>query len=185
MEENCAFCGELQEDCLCNHHFLLDDLRALFSYTAPVNHWISSLKYRRNFLSGRLLKQLVSEWTEENRNWIDQYDHIEFIPHHWRTQLFRGFNQVAFLYSDILPKSMIHALTKKRRSPHQAAMNLLQRNRLEKSQSFSLKGDFTDMKVLIVDDVCSTGNTLKTTAKLFRDKGSTRVDGLVIARNLT
>lgn len=184
-DELCSFCGENENSCFCAEEFGLSDLKALFHYSYPINQWITSLKYHRNFLSGRLLKQLLTEWIIDNHTWLSGFDHIEPVPQSLLTTISRGFNQVDFLFSDILKGQMKQLLKKSFTIKHQAARNRIERFANAGKTGFSLNDtEIEGQSILLLDDVCSTGTTLQAAANLFRDAGAKEVCAVVLARNV-
>ncbi|MEF1308707.1 phosphoribosyltransferase family protein [Vibrio mytili] len=110
---------------------------------------------------------------------------ITSVPLHWRRYLQRGFNQ-----SDVLARHLAKHLNGEfdssifRRVKHSAS----QRGRKKSSREQSLKGVFvlnkkpTSSHVAIVDDVVTTGSTIRQLCYLLLEVGVERIDIYCICR---
>lgn len=113
-----------------------------------------------------------------------QFDAVVAVPLHRRRFLERGFNQ-AELIADAVAEDLglptAHGcLTRVRYRPAQVDLSAIQRRR-------NVVGAFSALapvppRVLLVDDVASTGSTLQAAAKALRAAGTKEVWGLVVAR---
>lgn len=109
------------------------------------------------------------------------------VPLAKKRQKWRGFNQAEEMSIDLAASLKIpvfkQLLIKTKETPEQ--VSLAGPNRKENLQgAFSLKNSFLikNEKVLLVDDVYTTGATLKECARLLREAGAKKVVGLVLAR---
>lgn len=133
-------------------------------------------------MAGRLLQQFIELWFAKNPEKTADCDIIVPVPIHFLTLLKRGFNQTVFLIRKQGRLQVdISAVRKIRWTQHQAGKSKTEREK-------SLKGTFTSAKslkgkrVLLFDDVCTTGTTLSTIAKELKAAGAARVDVLVLSR---
>ncbi len=119
---------------------------------------------------------------------LDQYDYIIPIPLHWRRQNWRGYNQALLLAKSVskeIDVPILEPLKRVRYTKTQTKRNRWQRKRAMK-QVFSLKKGFSTelsgLKVLIVDDVCTTGATAYSCGDVLNNAGVIEIDLLTIAQ---
>jgi len=118
-----------------------------------------------------------------------QIDRIVPIPQHWRQRLFRHFNP-AWLIAAELSAALhapcdIHILRKSRRTRPQKRVSVTQRFDNQK-QSCSVRDAHVirNQRILIVDDVLTTGATCSEAAKMLLKAGAAECHVAVIARVL-
>lgn len=111
------------------------------------------------------------------------------IPLHWARQWRRGFNQadvLAEIYSDKTGIVMKSLLTRSRHTAYQAQLSRKGRLvNLDKAFALSdnyAKQDFKGKHLILVDDVCTTGQTLVHAAKPLQALGPASISAIVIAR---
>jgi ComF family protein len=109
------------------------------------------------------------------------------IPMHWTRRLVRGVNSAELLAAGVakalnLPLAA-RALVRTRRTKKLAELSRAERKRAL-HDAFALKRgcDFRDARVLLIDDVLTTGTTCDTAAKALRREGAAGVFVAVIAR---
>jgi len=118
---------------------------------------------------------------------LEQYDFIVPIPLHWRRKNSRGYNQ-AKLLAVVVSKSkgipILEPLKRIRYTNTQTKRNRWQR-KVAMKQVFAIRkkySDLTNKKILIVDDVCTTGATAYSCGELLRQAGACEVDLLTLAQ---
>jgi ComF family protein len=115
-----------------------------------------------------------------------QFDMLVPMPLHWRRQRERGFNQAELLAEQLAPLSGLPVVTAVRRvkhTPRQAGLTGKQRRA-------NVKGAFTVPKpalvrgkrVLLVDDVLTTGASANSCAQALKEAGASTVAILALAR---
>lgn len=99
------------------------------------------------------------------------------VPMHWRRWLARGFNQSEILAHWISQKngwSFCDHLKKMRHTPAQSSLR--QKDRLNNLKHvFGWRGTIPPKNVLLVDDVFTTGNTLKRCTEALKSVGCEKV----------
>ena len=113
-------------------------------------------------------------------------DMIVPVPLHWRRRLWRGYNQCELLARPLesrLCVPVVSALEKSRHTETQATSTPAQR-RSNLTGAFVLaeRGIVKDKRVLLVDDVLTTGATVMTCSALLRRGGAKSVTVLTLAR---
>ncbi|MBQ9367685.1 MAG: ComF family protein [Victivallales bacterium] len=155
-------------------------------YYGSVREAIHRYKYREKvyflpFLAGRM----ADEWLKMAPG--VQVDAVTYIPLHWMRHLQRGYNQ-----SEMLAKYLAHrlgvpcirALRRTRKTSQQAALD--QAARLANiRRAFAPVGGETllGMRLLLVDDVFTTGATLGEATKTLLKAGVSEVSVITAARD--
>jgi ComF family protein len=105
--------------------------------------------------------------------------------HPWR-RLRRGFNQAAAIgaaLAAVLDRPQVQALRRRRRTP---ALYRVERRRraaaLERAFMVRRPDQVAGRPVLLVDDIRTTGATLRAAAAALREAGAARVEAAVVAR---
>ena len=107
------------------------------------------------------------------------------VPLHWTRLWARGYNQAGWLAQAIAWR--IHkpyaplAVLRKRRTPSQNGLSSVGRTRNVEG-AFAVAQDVTGKRILLVDDVYTTGATLNACAKVLMKAGAASVDGVAMAR---
>lgn len=112
------------------------------------------------------------------------FDAIVPMPLHWRKRWARGFNQSALLAREISRRWNVpvrHAVRRTRATPPQAGLTNAKR-RLNVSGVFQAETRLDGMRVLLVDDVLTTGATAAACARALKRAGASRVAVLALAR---
>ena len=111
-------------------------------------------------------------------------DVIAPVPLHGRRERERGYNQSSLLAREVSRRAGIgsaQALRRTRDTPSQTAMSIEERRR-NVDGAFECAGDVRGRRVLLVDDVVTTGATMSACAATLKAAGATRVWGLAFAR---
>jgi ComF family protein len=116
-----------------------------------------------------------------------QFDLVIAMPMHWRKQWERGFNQARLLAEPVakrygLPLTGRH-LRRTRYTKPQAGLNEAQRrNNLKNSFRVNRQEQVAGQRVLLIDDVFTTGATLRAAAEVLKAAGALHVSALTLAR---
>jgi len=115
-----------------------------------------------------------------------QVDMIVPVPLHWRRRLERGFNQCELLARPLesrLRVPLVRALGKSRHTETQASSTPAERrSNLTGAFVLSRPGVVEGKRVLLVDDVLTTGATVMTCSTVLRRGGAKSVTVLTLAR---
>ncbi len=172
----CRFCEPLAE-----RH---PGTGAVFEYGGPVAAAIGRFKYEGRSELGCVLGMRM---VQEARIWMGGVDGVVPVPLHWRRRRARGYDQAALLAKPIARALRVPILFRRlrriRNTPRQATLPRADRLRNVKGafQSRALVGS---PRVLLVDDVRTTGATLAAAAEALRVAGAGDVKTLVLAVRL-
>jgi ComF family protein len=114
------------------------------------------------------------------------FDFIVPVPMHWARRFSRGYNQAELLSRELARRTAIPAaelLTRKRRTPPQAQLTGAQRRRnLAGAFALARGSHVKGKKILLVDDVFTTGSTVNACAIALKRAGAAHVSVLTLAR---
>lgn len=151
-------------------------------YEGPLRKLIHEFKYGSvDVLAGPLGELMVRALPLDL-----QVDMIVPVPLHWRRRLWRGFNQCELLARPLesrLRVPVVRAIRKSRHTETQASSTPAER-RSNLTGAFVLagKGIVEGKRVLLVDDVLTTGATAAMCGALLRRGGAKSVTVLTLAR---
>ena len=156
---------------------IVDELRAFYSYENSAAELVKALKYRRET---SLVKFMANEMHDLFFAWDPEIDLITPVPIHRSRLSWRGFNQ-AELLCDRLPKHLMgDDLVRIKRTSPQVKLTPEQRSK-NLVGAFKCPTDIIGKRVILVDDVFTTGATAAECARALKDAGATWVGVLVFA----
>lgn len=152
------------------------------SFEGPLQKLIHLYKYGKIESLAHPLGRLLIEALPS----CEPVDVVIAMPMHWRKQWERGFNQAELLAGPVarhLGASLRTNLQRTRYTKPQAGLS-------EAERQANLKGSFrvkrpegvSGKRILLIDDVFTTGATLRVAAAALKDAGAARVAALTLAR---
>jgi ComF family protein len=159
-----------------------DTVYSFGSYEGALRKLIHVFKYGKvETLARPLSRFLLKALPLESR-----YDLVIAMPMHWRKRWQRGFNQAELLAIPVARRLHLKLSTNLRRTKFtkaQAGLSEAQRRENLKN-SFSVKrpDQVAGRRVLVIDDVFTTGATLRATAQALKAAGAAHVSALTLAR---
>jgi ComF family protein len=159
--------------------------QAIFVYKEPVTKVIHSFKYHRStscLATFYALKSSLAHLKEDTG-----VDLVIPVPLHKKRLRHRGFNQAQVLASCLFPKQKHkinpHILIRTTDTPLQTNLSGKARRRnLKKAFSVKNPAVVKGKKIMLVDDVFTTGTTLNECARTLRKAGAKDVQALTLAR---
>ena len=152
-------------------------------YQAPIKSIILAKRYS-NDLASRQLGELIWDKTFVRNV---EFDFIVPVPLHWSRRAWRGFNQaenIAKILSKKSRKPVVNLLRRNKRTKYQSELHLKQRYDNVKDV-FVLSGKeelYQGKKILIVDDLMTTGSTLKAVSRALLSLKPASLTAVVAAR---
>lgn len=194
----CEVCGgplpglarEEEEPLLCplcqEKTYAFDRARSFALYKDVVVRAILLLKFEQIEPLGEWFSEQLADMVNAGGEWLSA-DVVVPVPLHREREKDRGYNQAALLS---------RPLAKRLRLPHKTVLLMRTRARPEKQilsleeRWESVRGAFAtrpgsqvdNLRVLLVDDVLTTGATLDACARALRKAGAKSVVGLTVAR---
>lgn len=170
-----------------------DACLAVWSYRDPIDSVLMALKFRRlQYLAPPLGRYAATHFAPR----LTHIDGVVPVPLHWRRRWRRGFDQAELLARSVaktLGCPLRHALRRRRATGAQSRRSRRHRE-TNVREAFSLKSGFVtgrgslrdqhvlDQHILLVDDVMTTGATLKAAADALKPARPASVTALTMAR---
>ncbi len=182
----CRQCGrpDLESPChLCRQFPLtIDGMRAVAYFEGALRQAIHAFKYQRRVDLAPLWGEMLAVYARAESI---SYDVIIPIPLHRERERARGYNQAALLARALAaPRTAIiweDALTRTRATRPQMELDAAER-RANVRDAFAASARVRAHRVLLIDDVCTTGATMEACSVALKNQGAQSVWGLALAR---
>lgn len=177
--EGSALCGPCRQE-----ETVFDRLRSFGAYDGELQKLIVLLKYNgirplAVTLAG-WLALLLSQHPE-----LKEVDAIVPVPLHARRQRARGFNQAELVAREVSRWTGLPVeadwLRRLKDTPSQTGLTPRQRQENVRG-AFEANAKLDSGRILLLDDVCTTGATLNACARALRQAGAARVGAITVAR---
>ena len=152
--------------------------RFAMKYASPAGALVKLLKYGGVKRCAPELVRLMQPAIDDIP--MDGYDCIVPVPLHREREWERGFNQALLLAEGISERTGIPVdteLKRLKRTRRQARVRYNGRGDNVKD-AFGTKADFTGMRILLVDDIITSGSTLNACSRALKKAGASRVDAV-------
>lgn len=184
----CARCGSpAEESCICADSGPggFDAARSAFVWAGPIRGLVLSLKYSRRWELARPMGTVMAAtWRQSG---LPVPDVVTCVPLGWRRYLSRGYNQAGLLAAGfaraIAAPASVNVLT--RGGSFASTRGASRATRIEQvSGAFGIgrHASVSGMRVVLVDDVLTTGATAGECARVLKSAGAARVDVVTFAR---
>ena len=195
---NCLNCGEELDDIgickicedkmeYCTNTKIIDDVKyySISYYGYAIKKLILDFKYKSDFNCGEYLGKLVVK----KFNQIDkEFDYITCVPSSKKKLKERGFNQCEFLANYLSENKnipYIKSLKKINNIKEQKFLSAKEREENIKNAFFLIDNKkFIDKKILLIDDVITTGFTIEECIKELKKIQGIDLTVMVIAESL-
>ena len=193
-ENYCIICKE--EDCfgICNtckksikviEEAYQDEIISYGYYGGVLKELILKFKYKDNFTAGDILTEILEEYIIKNLNYKEYI--ITYIPISKKSKKVRGFNQCEYIAKKIARDLSIEAfevLIKAKETKEQKKLNKDERFENIKDAFQIKKGiKIKNKKIILIDDVTTTGATLKEAYKLLKKFNFNDIKLLTLAKS--
>lgn len=191
MPPVCPLCGRprsgglLCPDCI-RWQANINGIRSPFRFEGVIQQAIYSLKYRNLRAIAPLLASMLHGYLTRNPL---PGDVLVPVPLHKARLRERGYNQSALVAKELgkltgLPVDD-NCLVKFRKSSPQAKTASVEERKANVAHAFACRSNrLLDKKVILVDDVSTSGATLDSCAGVLKEAGAKSVWGLTLAREI-
>lgn len=160
---------------------------AIGKYDKGLKDLIHELKYQNDFAALPYIYTVLDRLDDEWQQFFADFDYVIPVPLHAEKLKQRGFNQVNRIFSPWTKAHGLHyadILIRTKKTKSQYSLNPSERS-INLHAAFALKKDISvvNAKCLLLDDIFTTGSTLKNCAKVLKEHGAHSVSGLVLASN--
>lgn len=188
--KTCKRCGvgiDGEEDYCGNCAFdkvYFDKSYAVFSYEGVIQHVILEMKFNNKGKYAKVFARYLAFMAVKNKLGFDM---VCYPPMSAKSKRVRHYNQSELLaeyFCDILDKSgcCVEALVKVKETERQEQLNKQERKvNLVGSYKLNKEINVKGKRVLIIDDVKTTGATLNECAKVLKRAGAASVVGLTVS----
>jgi ComF family protein len=155
--------------------------RPAFDYVFPVDVLVQAFKYRHRLMLADFFAAALASLP------VADIDLIVPMPLHPRRLAERGFNQAVEMARPLARALGIaleaDSVVRVRDTPAQASLDHDARL-INMRGAFACRRRFDGLRVMVVDDVMTTGASLDALARCLKASGAARVDNLVVARTV-
>ena len=199
----CVMCGKEAKNWICpkckillreelKFKTIVNNYRTIYFlgfYEKRIKKLILDFKFKEKSYIGKVFPYLFLlnvEWKENFR----KYDFIIPVPMFKKSKRLRGYNQSEILAKDLSTKLKVQyqkdILCKIKNNRKQSTLSIHQREENVKNvYQIKKKEIINNKKILLIDDIYTTGNTVKSCIKELEISGAKEVDVLVIAKTKT
>ncbi len=183
----CRICAEPNVRSLCRWCSdvapAFDGLRAPYLMEGALREAVHALKYRGIRAAASQLAELLADFLKSHSIPGEELVPVSLHPRRLRE---RGYNQSALLAKELSKRTGLSVnegcLTRIKDSPPQVKSASRQQRQENVSDGFQCKDDMTGRRIILVDDVATTGSTLSACASALKEAGAASVWALVLAR---
>jgi ComF family protein len=170
----CRICQESQAN--------FDAAYSFGGYAGPLQKLIQLFKYGKVESLAEPLSRLLLQSLPFGQN----FDMVMAMPMHWRKQWERGFNQAELLAEPVARRYGLKLSRHLRRTRYtQAQAGLSEKERqanLRNSLTVKRRAEVVGKRILLIDDVFTTGASLRAAAAALKASGASVVTSLTLAR---
>lgn len=186
-DSSCIICGKTDEDILCNECknsiTSCEDELCIGYYRGVLKELILNFKYKNDFSSGDVLIKLV----EERLKYIDEDYYLTYIPIGKKSLKERGFNQCEYVAKELAFRNKLQVMETIIKIKETKVQKSLKKEERQKNLigAFSLKDKtlVKGKKFILIDDVVTTGATLKEGIKILKEGGAKEIKVLTLAKS--
>lgn len=146
---------------------------SIYVYNDFLKELIGKFKFRGDY-------ELVKAFSKPLRERVSSYDYLVPIPLSSERQFERGFNQSEALIREA-GFEPTHLL-KRKHSEKQSKKSRSERIHIEQVFDLIEKANYNEKTILLIDDIYTTGSTLRHAAKILIKAGANSVSSLTLAR---
>ena len=203
----CTICGKYSIDYLCEsckrrikkyerfcyiekkikNKLYCDKIYYCYDYKGFIRKILIDYKFHgKNYLCNYFAKMLLN--CKKTYGFFSFYDIIIPVPMSKQKQLVRGYNQTILITDIVAQKTKIlngkNCIKKIKETSTQSLLNAIQRKENVKD-AFEISGlyNFSNKKIILFDDIYTTGATVNEISRLIKQNGAKEVLVLVLAKD--
>jgi ComF family protein len=179
QSEHAGDCRECRDR---NNHFSF--VRPAGVYEGALKEMIHYMKFNNKKGAARMLASFMQEKLDPGV--FEGVDMLVPAPLSKRSMAERGYNQtenVAVYISKAVKIPVVKAVVKVKDTPPQNKLDRKERMKNLKG-AFEVKADVAGKRIVVVDDVFTTGSTINEIAKALIEAGAEEVRGITAARSI-
>lgn len=185
-EARCSVCSRPSEEVICSdcqkwrsikNEDVLTKNHSVFYYNTEIQEMIAKWKYRGDYCLGVIFKEAFVQSFAATFGTLEQNSIVVPIPLSEERLMERGFNQASML-ADFLPVEKEEVLSRIH-GEKQSKKNRIER--ITTRNPFSLNKT-VKKTVILVDDIYTTGTTLRHAARLLKEAGCPSVYAFTLVR---
>ena len=163
----------------------IDGIRSPFRFDGVIRKAVHELKYRNLRAMAGQLASLLFHYLETNPITGDL---LVPVPLHSRRLRERGYNQSSLIAKELSKLTLLPVtegcLTRVKNNPPQARTTSADQRQLNVADAFACTDQrLHGKRVILIDDVCTSGATLEACATALKSAGASSVWGLTLARD--
>ena len=174
--------GEVCGQCL-THPPLFTRTIAAFGYAFPLDKLIQAMKYGEQLALAHTFSRKLAQRVDKNA----LPDFVMPMPLHPEKLRERGFNQSLLIAATLARELNLPLLAndcqRVRNTPPQSALRWQERDKNVRN-AFRCDVDLTGKRIVMVDDVMTSGASLNALAEALSKQGATEISAWVVARTL-
>jgi competence protein ComFC len=154
-------------------------------YKGPIVDLIHLFKYKNHDYLGPWLAQLLISQLSKTGQQLKGFDLITYVPLHKESLKTRGYNQSRILAKELSKHFQIplvdDIIIEVKSKKSQTAVERKDRQS-NISGIFQAAENISGKKIIIVDDIFTTGSTLSECAKVLKEAGAKNIIGITLAK---
>lgn len=188
-EGTCPVCGSENKEFPCEvcaeGNFEFDSARSVFHFTGAVKELIHILKYEGYVSPAGYFALPIAEMIDSEPDFKD-HDYICAVPLHRVRKRERGYNQsdlIAFAVAALTNLPYVNPIRRKINTFSQTLLSREHRiQNLNGAFTVKDKNQVQGKKIILIDDVFTTGSTLNEIAKTLHCAGADKISAITVAR---
>lgn len=200
----CGICGEICKDSLCkkcaieikkyeinlinkNKKMYFNESMHIFKYNEIIRQRLIEYKFQDKSYMYKTFAKIILK-NKKVCGFLEKYDIIIPVPIHKKRRLKRGYNQTELIAKEICKDISLElktdVLIKQKNIIAQSELNKNERKQNIKN-AFEIKSinEIIDKKILLFDDIYTTGSTVNECSRILRKAGAKQVGVLTIAKD--
>lgn len=162
----------------------LEQVRRLGTFEGPIQRLVHQMKYRSRWTLGEFLADRLFEQPGV-ATLLQECDCVVPVPLHWFRQIVRGFNQAEVIAARLATRAgrpLLKPVVRVRATGSQTRLSVQERAR-NVHDAFGLVSprNVAGARVVLVDDVMTTGATLRSVARTIQPAKPASISAIVVA----